>query len=280
MKTRDRRPWTEAEDNILRDYYASKKNTIDEVCQMLGRKKRMVQERIKVLSLHTRPCKIWRDEEIKFLQENYPTMGWEYCSKQLGRSKDSIYQKVSELSIEYLSLAKKLDKEKKNIIEDYNSGMKLKEIAKKYESTDYSILSLLRRYNIQKTGHKNKHVRKESIHWNGFMDISGTYWGGLKKSAKERGFEFSINIKYAWDVFIAQEEKCALSGVPIGFNKQSQLFKSLQTASLDRIDSSKGYIEGNIQWLHKTVNRMKWDLSEDDFIYFCRKITENKADKV
>lgn len=44
------------------------------------------------------------------------------------------------------------------------------------------------------------------------------------------------------------------------------------TASLDRIDSSKGYIEGNVQWVHKYVNVMKWDFSMEEFLDICRKI--------
>jgi hypothetical protein len=44
------------------------------------------------------------------------------------------------------------------------------------------------------------------------------------------------------------------------------------TASLDRIDSSKGYIIGNVQWAHKMVNRMKNDMPQEEFIEFCRDI--------
>ena len=47
------------------------------------------------------------------------------------------------------------------------------------------------------------------------------------------------------------------------------------TASLDRIDSSKGYIEGNVQWVHKSVNIMKCDFSSDIFIGICNQISNN-----
>lgn len=48
----------------------------------------------------------------------------------------------------------------------------------------------------------------------------------------------NIDIKFAWELYVKQEKKCALSGLPIVFaisNKKS----SETTASLDRIDSSK-----------------------------------------
>lgn len=40
--------------------------------------------------------------------------------------------------------------------------------------------------------------------------------------------------------------------------------------SIDRIDSSVGYVEGNMQWVHKDVNRMKQEFSESYFIETCR----------
>lgn len=48
------------------------------------------------------------------------------------------------------------------------------------------------------------------------------------------------------------------------------------TASLDRIDSSKGYVEGNVQWVHKDVNYIKQDLEESYFKKLCKLITENE----
>ena len=38
------------------------------------------------------------------------------------------------------------------------------------------------------------------------------------------------------------------------------------TASLDRIDSSKGYVPGNIQCVHKDINALKTDFSEERFL--------------
>jgi hypothetical protein len=47
------------------------------------------------------------------------------------------------------------------------------------------------------------------------------------------------------------------------------------TASLDRIDSSKGYCEDNVQWVHKDINRMKNTFDQDYFISLCKLIAEN-----
>jgi len=43
----------------------------------------------------------------------------------------------------------------------------------------------------------------------------------------------------------------------------------MTTASVDRIDSSIGYVMGNIQWVHKDINKMKSDFSQELFIAWC-----------
>lgn len=107
----------------------------------------------------------------------------------------------------------------------------------------------------------------------GYKDIGLTYWSSLRKHAYDRGYEFSISIEYAWNLFVRQKSKCALSGIDIVFIKTGK-GSNTQTASLDRIDSKKGYTEDNIQWVHKDINRMKSNLPEDKFLFYCKKVIE------
>lgn len=74
-------------------------------------------------------------------------------------------------------------------------------------------------------------------------------------------------------MFINQNKKCNLTGLPIDFTeirKNSNIDFELMTASLDRIDSNKSYEIGNIQWVHKDINRMKWAFPQDKFINLCK----------
>jgi hypothetical protein len=114
-------------------------------------------------------------------------------------------------------------------------------------------------------------INNKSGTWIGFGDISGSQWRNIIRSAKNRNIFFDLTIEYCWNLFLEQDKKCALSGTQIVFaiNKRS---RKETTASLDRIDSSKGYIEGNVQWLHKDINRMKWTNSDDEFIKWCKKV--------
>lgn len=72
----------------------------------------------------------------------------------------------------------------------------------------------------------------------GYKEIGIVYWNCLIRSAKDRNIEFNLDIEKCYNLFLQQNRKCALSDMEIYFRKS----KKLGTASLDRIDSSKGYI--------------------------------------
>jgi len=109
----------------------------------------------------------------------------------------------------------------------------------------------------------------------GFEEISGTYWNSVIVGAKTRNLPFSISMEYAWDLFLKQNRKCSLTNDILILKCSRKNFRD-QTASLDRIDSTKGYIEGNVQWVHKYVNIIKWDFSEKEFLDIVKKIYINK----
>jgi len=116
-------------------------------------------------------------------------------------------------------------------------------------------------------------------------DIPYSIWNAIQNKSKLKNKEFLISIEYAWNIFLSQNKKCALSGQDIGFHVIRRYTKKgwkesrwIHTASLDRIDSSKGYIEGNIQWIHKDINWMKNSFNQDYFIKICKLIAEYNKD--
>jgi hypothetical protein len=117
----------------------------------------------------------------------------------------------------------------------------------------------------------------KSNHWGGWGEISGEYIAHVKAHAKIRNIEYNLDGDYLWDLFLAQDRKCKLSGIPLVFRLTRKKHRSniVQTASLDRIDSNKPYIEENVQWIHKDVNLMKNHFSEDRFKEICKLVVEN-----
>jgi hypothetical protein len=65
-----------------------------------------------------------------------------------------------------------------------------------------------------------------------------------------------------------------LSGLSIFFNTNKENNNKIYdgNASLDRIDSSKGYVEDNVQWIHKELNCLKMDIPENKLIKWCELI--------
>jgi len=104
-------------------------------------------------------------------------------------------------------------------------------------------------------------------------NISINFFNNYKRNALSRGIEFNVSLEYVADLYKKQNGKCALSGMPIEI--KGNPWKG-QNGSLDRIDSTKGYIEGNVQWLHKTVNGMKWDLEEEKLLELVKQIYNHK----
>jgi len=121
--------------------------------------------------------------------------------------------------------------------------------------------------------------------WQGTKDISRSYFGHVGLHAKKRNLEFNITLEYLQELLEQQNYKCNLTGLIIkctrNRNKNRSTYEE-QTASLDRIDSSIGYIEGNVQWVHKDVNKMKQNLPEKRFIKLCKLIAKKtkKSSKI
>lgn len=121
-------------------------------------------------------------------------------------------------------------------------------------------------------------IKPRTKQYQGIGDLSGLRWSAIQscQKRKSRDLEFTITIEYAWNLFIQQNKTCALTGLPI---KICDIRDGGQnTASLDRIDSSKGYIEGNVQWVHKDINHIKMDYNQEYFLNLCKRVYENSKD--
>ena len=89
-----------------------------------------------------------------------------------------------------------------------------------------------------------------------------------KSRAKKSGLDFNLDIT---DIQIPKE--CPILGIPLFIRQGSkELGKNPNNPSLDRIDSSKGYIEGNVQWVTYQANLNKHVMTMEQLYEFCRKV--------
>lgn len=124
---------------------------------------------------------------------------------------------------------------------------------------------------IKSCGCKRVKRGKDHSQFSGFEEISGRWWHSRVTRQRNVGNRepklVTISMEYAWNLFLAQNRKCALTGTPLRIGTSLSC-----NASIDRIDNSKGYIEGNIQWVDKHINFMKGTYSQNFFIEMCRKV--------
>src|ERR1035441_4182702 len=116
-------------------------------------------------------------------------------------------------------------------------------------------------------------VGVRSPNWKGFGNISNTIFSKFKNGAEERELPFSITIQDMDAQWNSQNGKCAYTGEQLVGNVKNYMHnKKMMTASLDRIDSSKGYTKDNIQWVLKDINMMKQQLKENKFLGLCNSV--------
>ncbi len=125
---------------------------------------------------------------------------------------------------------------------------------------------------------KRKSIPKGNEHgaWKGYGEISSELFHSYEVGAQRRNLEFNISIETIWELFLEQRRCCALTGWELSFAPSSER-KSEGTASLDRIDSSKGYIIGNIQWTHKDVNLLKNRFAQSYFLEICEAVSQHRT---
>lgn len=92
------------------------------------------------------------------------------------------------------------------------------------------------------------------------------------KSCGKRNLEFDITLSLLKDLWSKQNGLCAYTKLPL-----TSRGHQLNTVSLDRIDSGKGYVVGNVQLVCVYINRMKLDYSEHDFIRLCHLVSQNNV---
>jgi len=120
--------------------------------------------------------------------------------------------------------------------------------------------------------------KNNSHDFKGFGEISRAHFSKIKDTATRKKIEFNITIEDIWNLYVKQNRICALSGLKIDFGKSYR--SRTKTASLDRIDSLRGYVNGNIQWVHKDVNYIKYTHSEQKLYNLCYKIFLHQNKKI
>lgn len=99
-----------------------------------------------------------------------------------------------------------------------------------------------------------------------------------KASKRKQHLGFDIDLMFLLKIYEDQKGLCALSGVEMTYIAGRGRIDT--NISLDRIDSSRGYLRDNVQLVCTVVNRMKQDLSQAELVVWCKHILRTTNDKI
>lgn len=103
-----------------------------------------------------------------------------------------------------------------------------------------------------------------------------TYFRYYLKSAKNKYKELNITIYDLKNQWEKQNGICPYTNLQLELRSTSKpVDNKFIQASLDRIDSSKGYIVDNIQFISMPINFLKGQMSNEETIKYLKLITNN-----
>lgn len=96
---------------------------------------------------------------------------------------------------------------------------------------------------------------------------------GCKTRALKNKVPFDLTKEQLIELFDKQNGKCALSGLSMTTVRKSG--KNLYNASIDRIQPGRAYTLSNIRLVCNSVNTMRSNLSDEQFLDFCKAIVNH-----
>jgi len=88
--------------------------------------------------------------------------------------------------------------------------------------------------------------------------------------AKDKAMDFNIDNEYIKNLIAKQNGRCAESGVVLTYKTNC-----FNKASIDRINSDKGYTKRNVQIVTRQINMAKGELNTQEFRSMCSNVHKN-----
>lgn len=101
------------------------------------------------------------------------------------------------------------------------------------------------------------------------------YLNHLRLKARRRKGSINVTTEDLISLWEDQKGRCALTGWKMTMTRRVGIVRT--NASIDRIDSSKGYTLDNVQLVCVAANKAKFDLSQKEFVKLCRSVLAKAA---
>jgi len=93
--------------------------------------------------------------------------------------------------------------------------------------------------------------------------------------ARARGLVFAIDADDVLGRFLAQNGRCALTGMRMSHRHGTRQDRAWGSASIDRRDNNRNYTLDNIHLVCRAVNIMKNDMTLEEFGAWCKRVVVN-----
>lgn len=115
-----------------------------------------------------------------------------------------------------------------------------------------------------------KHTRQPDIYSN-----FRWYLKCVRQHSKKRGHTYDIDLDYLKNLWEIQQGICPFTKQKLELRTHtSTSTANPYSASLDRIDNTKGYIKGNVRFVALIFNYARNTFTDSDVIKFCQQVTE------
>lgn len=99
----------------------------------------------------------------------------------------------------------------------------------------------------------------------------------IRQRSKVYGHEVTVTKDDLVDIYNLQNGKCALTGVEFNLSVRNGNTVNPDSMSIDRIDTSKGYIHGNVRIITSMANTAKGRWTDEQLIQFCKQVVEHNG---
>jgi hypothetical protein len=136
----------------------------------------------------------------------------------------------------------------------------------------------IKKQGIKFVGGENRLVSEEDFVKSSMNEFLRRVRNRMKAKPEKTG-ESNLTLDHLIEVWNKQKGTCPYTGVKLILPsyKNYKLANYNHKASLDRIDSSRPYMIGNVQFISYTMNNLKSNMTHDDLQEFFRLINENQT---